>query len=84
MDWYDYLTEDFKKHRKSYRVSEKAVFTCPTCGNADVVRLAHAKEKIKKIGKYECSRCRKRDSIARARASRSYLRRLSNVTESEV
>lgn len=68
LDWYTYLTEDFKLDRKMYTVNDRAVFDCPKCGKTSVVRINHAKAKIKKLGKYECSTCRKRASIKRARS----------------
>lgn len=68
LDWYSYLTEEFRGHRDSYTVSDRVVFTCPRCGKTDVVRINHAKAKIKRLGIYECSKCRKTDSIHRARA----------------
>jgi len=69
LDWYTYLTEDFKLDRKMYTVSDRAVFDCPRCGTTDVVRINHVKAKIKKLAKYECSKCRKRDAIGRARSA---------------
>lgn len=66
LDWYTYLTEDFKLDKKLYKTADKAVFDCPKCGNTDSVRVAHVKAKIKKIGKYECSTCRRDTSKARA------------------
>lgn len=68
LDWYTYLLEDFKLNRDVYSVNEKAVFSCPRCQGTDVVRINHVKDKIKRLGKYECSKCRKRDGIAKARA----------------
>lgn len=69
LDWYTYLTEDFKLHRKQYRIAKKAVFDCPKCGGTDVVRIGHVIDKIKKIGSYICSKCRKGASAARGRAA---------------
>lgn len=67
MDWYDYLTPEFKLDRKAYRVNERYAFDCPKCGKSKVYRLNHIKRKIKDLGFYECSTCRKQDSISRAR-----------------
>lgn len=67
LDWYTYLTEDFKKDRNRYKTVDYAVVDCPICGKADSIRISHLKAKIKRIGKYECSKCRKSASIKRAR-----------------
>jgi hypothetical protein len=67
LDWYTYLTEDFKGHRDSYRVADKAVFDCPKCKGTDCVRVGHVKTKIKKLGRYECSTCRNAAQIVDAR-----------------
>ena len=67
MDWYSYITEDFKLDRSIYRVSERYPFSCPKCGESRVVRLNHVKRKIKDLGYYECSACRKQEGIATAR-----------------
>lgn len=66
-DWYTYLTEDFKLDRGVYRVNHRAVVDCPRCGGTDIVRINHLKDKIKALGRYECSKCRKRDGVAVAR-----------------
>ena len=68
LDWYTYLTEDFKLDRSVYRSAHKVVVDCPRCGQTQVVRLGHLKAKIKKLKRYECSRCRKADSLVKARA----------------
>ena len=67
LDWYTYLTENFKLDRSAYKTADKAVVDCPRCEGTDCVRVSHLKAKIKKLGYYECSTCRKRDSIQRAR-----------------
>lgn len=69
LDWYTYLTEDFKLDRSQYKSHHKAVVDCPRCGGTQVVRVNHLKAKIKKLGFYECSRCRKSDSLIRARTA---------------
>lgn len=67
VDWYDYLTPAFKLARKSYKVSEKAAVTCPECSAVDLVRLNNLKNKIERLGFYECAKCLKAKSIQRAR-----------------
>ena len=67
LDWYTYLTEDFKLDRQIYKSNDKAVFDCPKCEGTDIVRIDHAKEKIGRLGRYECSRCRKQVGVAKAR-----------------
>ena len=64
-DWYSYLTEDFKLARKAYKNNDRAVFDCPKCGRATVVRIDHIKSKIVRLGFYECSICRRNISTAR-------------------
>lgn len=68
LDWYTYLTEDFKLDRSCYKTADRVVVDCPRCGGTDVTRINHLKEKIKKLRCYECSRCRKSDSLVKARA----------------
>lgn len=58
LDWYTYLTDEFKIDRSLYRVNDRYPFTCTKCGNSKVERLNHVKAKIKLIGFYECSKCR--------------------------
>ena len=70
LDWYTYLTEDFKLDRKMYKTADRAVVDCPKCGGADSVRINHLKSKIKRLGFYECSKCRKSLGIAKARTFR--------------
>lgn len=69
LDWYTYLTEDFKLDRNHYRTHHRVVVDCPECDETQVVRLNHLKAKIKKLGKYECSKCRKSASLIKARKS---------------
>ena len=49
LDWYTYLTEDFKLHRSQYRTAHKAVVDCPKCNETQVIRINHLKAKIKKL-----------------------------------
>lgn len=67
LDWYTYLTEDFKLHRAQYRVYHRVVVDCPKCDRTQVVRLNNLKAKIKRLGKYECARCRKSEALKETR-----------------
>lgn len=67
-NWYDFLTVEFKLHKDAYIVNDRAAVTCPKCNKVDMVRINHLKAKIKSLGTYECSKCRKQASISRARA----------------
>jgi dephospho-CoA kinase/predicted RNA-binding Zn-ribbon protein involved in translation (DUF1610 family) len=65
--WYDYLTLEFRLDKKAYRVNDRYSFDCPKCGKSGVHRLNHIKRKIKDLGYYECSKCRKQAGVSRAR-----------------
>ncbi len=67
LDWYTYLTENFKLDRKCYKTADRVVVDCPRCEDTQVIRINHLKAKIKQLGFYECSRCRKSDSLIKAR-----------------
>lgn len=66
-DWYTYLSEDFKLDRKAYRTKDYVVVDCPKCDTTQTIRINHLKSKIKRLGYYECSRCRKSKSLVKAR-----------------
>ena len=59
LDWYTYLTEDFKLDRGYYRTADYVVVDCPRCCKTQIVRINHLKAKIKRLSKYESSKCRK-------------------------
>lgn len=68
MIWYECLTEEFRLPMDSYTVNDRAACTCPKCQSVDMVRINHLKHKVKTLGYYECSKCRKRASVLVARA----------------
>lgn len=70
MDWYSYLTKGFKLDRTAYSVADRAVFDCPKCRGTSISRINHVKAKIRKIGRFECSKCRKKAGMAKARRTR--------------
>ena len=64
-DWYTYLTEEFKVDRNLYKTTDRVVVDCLKCMQTRVIRLDHLKEKIRKLGCFECSICRKNVKSAR-------------------
>ncbi len=68
-DWYTYLSEDFKLDRKCYKTADYVVVDCPKCQKSRVLRVNDLKMKIKRLGFFECSRCRKSQSLVIARQS---------------
>ena len=68
MTWYECPTEEFRLPMDSYTVNDRAACTCPKCQSVDMVRNNHLKHKVKTLGYYECSKCRKRASALVARA----------------
>lgn len=67
LDWYTYLTEDFKLDRDFYTVRSRAVVDCPNCGKTSTIRVDNLKAKIKKLGRFECGLCRRRKGAEIAR-----------------
>lgn len=68
LDWYTYLTEDFKLDRNCYKTADRVVVDCPKCGGTTVTRVNHLKAKIKRLRRYECSKCRRKEALKKARA----------------
>lgn len=66
-DWYTYLNEDFKLHRKAYKSKSRGVFHCPVCDKSLDMRVDHVKVKIKKIGYFKCCHCSRVEALKKAR-----------------
>ena len=72
MDWYSYLTVEFKLNRSIYKVSDRVVVECPICYSTEIVRISNLKARIKRLNGYKCIKCGKNTTAARKAFVKKY------------
>lgn len=64
--WKQYLDTDFNKIEENYKVRDKVITKCSSCGTNSSMQLANLKRQIKKLGTHLCWSCSSRKATLAA------------------